>query len=406
MKIFISTGEVSGDLQGALLVEALLRKARYLGVDLEIVALGGDRMEAAGAKVLGKTTRLGSMGIIEGIPFVLPTLKVQAKAKEYLRANPPDLLILLDYLAPNIAIGSFVRKALPDVPIIYYIAPQAWIWSATEQKRLEKMVDRLFSTKKLIAITDHLLAIFQEEAHYYSNRGLPVTWVGHPLLDRMESAPTRQEAREKFGFSPETKVVALFPASRQQELKYLVPLVCQVAREIQDKLGDVHFLVPVSLVAYREAIENLIAEYGLKATVLDGTRTLEAMAAADMAIAKSGTVNLEIALLDVPQVVVYRLSPVSAWIARKIMRFSIPFVSPVNLVLKREIVPELLQESANPELIVQESLDVLLNSERRLKMRTGYREMRENLGEAGVCDRVAEEIFTNFIPQEPVVKSD
>ncbi|MBR8829645.1 MAG: Lipid-A-disaccharide synthase [Chroococcopsis gigantea SAG 12.99] len=397
MRIFISTGEVSGDLQGGLLVEALSRKANYLGVDLEIVALGGDRMEAAGAKILGKTTRLGSMGIVEGLPFVLPTLKIQSRAKQFLRENPPDLLILLDYLAPNISIGSFVAKTLPDVPIVYYIAPQAWIWSATEQKRLGKMVDRLFSTKKLIEISDHLLAIFQEEAHYYSSRGLPVTWVGHPLLDRMKSAPTREEARHKFGLSADTKVIALFPASRQQELKYLVPLVCQVGRQIQNQLGDVHFLVPVPLTAYRTKIESLIEEYGLKATVLEGARTLEAMAAADLAIAKSGTVNLEIALLDVPQVVVYRLSALSAWIARRIMRFSIPFVSPVNLVLKREIVPELLQESANPDFIVQESLDVLLNTQRRIKMRAGYREMRENLGEAGVCDRVAEAIFSKFL---------
>lgn len=381
MKIFISTGEVSGDLQGGLLVEALKRQAQLKGIDLDIFALGGERMAQAGANLLGKTTRIGAMGLIESLPFIIPTWQIQQKAKQYLRENPPDLLVLIDYLGPNVSIGSYVRKHLPQVPIIYYIAPQAWVWSINEK-----------TTQQLINITDRLLAIFPGEADFFAHKGLSVTWVGHPLLDRMEKAPQREQAREKLGIPAAQTTIALLPASRQQELKYILPVICQAAKQIQAKLPQVHFLVPVSLASYRSDIESMLNDYGLKATILDGG-TLDAIAAADLAITKSGTVNLEIALLNVPQVVIYRVSPVTMWLARKLLRFSIPFMSPVNLVVMEEIVPELLQEKATPERILQESLDLLLNPQRRQQTLDNYQRMRDSLGTVGVCDRAAREIL-------------
>lgn len=381
MQIFISTGEVSGDLQGGLLVEALRNKANVKGIDLEIVGLGGERMEKAGAKLLGKTTKIGSMGLIESIPYVIPTVTIQKKAKQYLRDNPPDLLILIDYLGPNLSIGTFARRNLPNLPIIYYIAPQAWVWSINEQ-----------TTQQLINITDHLLAIFPEEARFFEEKGVPVTLVGHPLLDRLQNAPNRSQARAKLGIPESQTAIALLPASRQQELKYILPVICQAAQEIQEKIPDVHFFVPVSLDSYKNAIEEKIQEYKLNATILKDN-PLEAIAAADLAISKSGTVNLEIALLNVPQVVIYRVNPVTMWVARKILKFSIPFMSPVNLVVMREIVPELLQEQATPQRIVKESLELLLNKEIRKQTLQDYQEMREGLGDIGVCERVADKIL-------------
>ncbi|HAC65122.1 MAG TPA: lipid-A-disaccharide synthase, partial [Cyanothece sp. UBA12306] len=129
MRIFISTGEVSGDLQGALLVESLYQQAEIKGIPLEILALGGDRMAAAGAKLLGNTAAIGSIGIVESLPFIIPTWLMQRRVKEYLRKNPPDLLVLIDYMGPNAALGQYARKNLPQVPIIYYIAPQSWVWA-------------------------------------------------------------------------------------------------------------------------------------------------------------------------------------------------------------------------------------------------------------------------------------
>ncbi|MDY7020798.1 MAG: lipid-A-disaccharide synthase, partial [Cyanobacteriota bacterium] len=124
MKIFISTGEVSGDLQGAMLIESLYRQAQNLNLNLEITALGGTRMKQAGAKLLRNTTSISSVGILESLPYVFPTLQIQAKVQNYLRENPPDLVVLIDYRGPNLSIGNYIRKTFANIPIIYYIAPQ------------------------------------------------------------------------------------------------------------------------------------------------------------------------------------------------------------------------------------------------------------------------------------------
>jgi lipid-A-disaccharide synthase len=396
--IFISTGEVSGDLQGALLIDALKRQAGALGVKLEIVALGGSRMAEAGATLLGDTTSIGSVGLLESLPFVLPTLQIQRRAKQYLRQHPPDLILLIDYMGPNLSIASFIRHHLPQVPVVYYIGPQDWVWSASS------IVPR--NTKTIVELTDHLLAIFPEEARYFEKKGASVSWVGHPLVDRMQSSPTREEARAALGIAPEQMAIALVPASRRQELKYMMPIVFEAAQQLQAKLrgnGEWKnsaaitnqqaplFWIPLSLEAYRPAIEAAIQHYGLNATLVAG-KTQEVLAAADLAISKSGTVNLELALLDVPQVVLYRVSQLTYSIGR-LLKFSISFMSPPNLVVMRQIVPELLQEQATPENLVKEALELLLNPERRQQTLADYQEMRELLGEVGVCDRAAREIL-------------
>ena len=381
-RIFISTGEVSGDLQGALLIEALKRQAAKVGLELEIVALGGSKMAAAGATLLGNTSGIGSFGYLEALPFVLPTLVIQQRAKQYLQQHLPDLVVLIDYMGANIVIGSYIRRRLPLVPIVYYIAPQEWVWSANPR-----------DTRRIVDITDRLLAIFPEEARYFQDKGSQVVLVGHPLIDRMQTAPNRETARAALGIAPEEIVIALFPISRRQEIKYLLPIICQAAQAIQAKLPQVHFWICLSLETYRQPIEQAVERYGLKATVVPPAKTQEAMAAADLAIAKSGTVNLELALLNVPQVVAYRLNPITAWIARRLLKFSIPFAAPPNLVLMKPIVPELLQEQATPENITQTALELLLNPSRRQQTLADYQEMRQCLGELGVCDRAAQEIL-------------
>jgi len=384
MRIFISTGEVSGDLQGAMLVEALQRQASDRGIDLQIKALGGSRMEKAGADLLSNTAAIGSVGLSESLRFIFPTWKIQQLVKTYLQDNPVDVLILIDYMGPNLAIAEYVRQKFPQLSIIYYIAPQAWIWSPIAK-----------DTQKIVNVTDKLLAIFPEEAEFFKNKGVDVTWVGHPLLDRIAKAPSREIARETLGIAPDQLAVALLPASRIQEIKYLLPVICEAARQLQEKLPQVHFWLPISLETYRDRIEQTVKEYGLNVTLLKG-QTLEAIAASDLAITKSGTVNLEIALLNVPQVILYRVSPLTMWIARKILKFDVPFVAPPNIVLRREIVPELLQEAATPVGIFQQALDILTNPERRQRILENYQQLKNALGETGVCDRAALEIF-NFM---------
>ena len=381
VRIFISTGEVSGDLQGALLIEALKRQAVLAGLKLDIVALGGDRMASAGATLLGNTISIGSMGALESLPFVLPTLKIQRRAKQYIQQYPPDVVVLVDYAGPNLTIGSYIRRQMPQVPIVYYIAPQMWVWWSN-QRDIARLVD----------ITDKLLAIFPAEARYFRERGAKVTWVGHPLIDLIQTAPSRESARAVLGILPEQLSIVLLPASRRQELKYLLPVMFQAAKAIQIKMPAVHFWIPLSLEIYRQPIEQAIEHYSLRATVVSG-QTQSAIAAADLAITKSGTVNLEIALLNVPQVVLYRVSSITAWIVRTFLKFSIPYMSPPNLVEMKPIVPELLQEQATSENIQLAAIELLLNPDRRNQILCDYEQMRRSLGEKGVSDRAAQEIL-------------
>ena len=379
MKIFISTGEVSGDLQGSMLIESLYRLAADRQIDLSIIGLGGDRMKEAGAKILANTAVIGSMGFVEAIPFILPTIKIQRSTKKYLVENSPDLLVLIDYPASNLALASYVKKHLPQIPIVYYIAPQDWA------------VPMLNNTSKIVKIVDKLLAIFPQEYEYFKHRNIDAVFVGHPLLDRIQQAPTREQARQNLGLKSADCVITLLPASRQQEIKFLLPVMCEAAKHIFQQMPDVKFLLPVSLASYRKAIVAAVKEYGLPALVLDG-KTLDAIAAADLAITKSGTVNLETALLNVPQVVIYRIHPLTAWIGRRI-GFEVPLMSPPNLVLNRLSVPELQQEAVTVENITTAAIELLSDATARKSIIADYQEMRSLLGTAGVCDRVAEEIL-------------
>ncbi|NES94255.1 MAG: lipid-A-disaccharide synthase [Desertifilum sp. SIO1I2] len=376
-RIFISTGEVSGDLQGALLVEALKRQAQAV----EIMALGGTRMAEAGAQLLANTSGIGSVGLWESVPFLLPTLRIQQQVKQFLREQPPDLVVLIDYMGPNLGIGSFLRRHFPQIPIVYYIAPQAWVWSLSPK-----------DTERIVKVTDRLLAIFPAEARYFEQHGAQVRWVGHPLIDRIGRFPSRTEARMRLGIDDQQQAIALIPASRRQELKYLMPPILKAAQQLQAQLPNAHFWIPLSLERYRPAIEKAIAQFQLKATLV-AQQTPEVLAAADLAITKSGTVNLELALLNVPQVVLYRVSPLTYWIGQRVFNFSIPFMSPPNLVQMQAIVPEFLQEQATPEAIFTSALDLLQNPQSREAMQVGYHKMRQALGEPGVCDRVAQEIL-------------
>ncbi|GAB4243049.1 MAG: lipid-A-disaccharide synthase [Stanieria sp.] len=380
MRIFISTGEISGDLQGAMLIEALQRQVKAQNIPLEITALGGSRMAAAGATLLADTTKISSIGLLEALPFIIPTLEVQKRAKKYLQANPPDILVLIDYPGPNLVIGKYVRANLPNVKIIYYIAPQDWA------------VPMLGHAKHLEKIVDQILAIFPAEADYFQSQGIDVKWVGHPLLDRIKTAPNRQQARELLSIKPEQLIITLLPVSRKQELKYLLPIILTAAQEIQTKLPDVHYLIPVVLSDYEPEIAAAVQQYNLSATLLKN-QTLSAIAAADLAITKSGTVNLEIALLNIPQVVLYRIHPFTAWIARSLLKFKIPLMSPTNLLVNQKIVPELQQEEATPTAVVTEVLNLLLNEKNQRKLKQDYQQMRSLLGKEGVCDRAASQIL-------------
>jgi lipid-A-disaccharide synthase len=379
-RIFISTGEVSGDWHGAILIEALHERAALKGIELEIVGLGGDRMAAAGAKLLGNTVGIGSIGAVEALPYILPTIQVQRDAKKWLKNSPPDVAVLIDYMMPNQGMGYFAKRTL-KIPVIYYIAPQEWVWSFDDK-----------NTKAIAAFTDKLLAIFPQEAVYYQKQGTNVQWVGHPFVDLMAKVPDRAESRKQLGMADDDLIVTLLPASRTQELRSVMPIILKAAKIIQAKLPHVKFWLPLSLDRYRPAVEKLLAEYEIEATIISAQSQL-AISAADLVLSKSGTVNLETALLNVPQVILYRVNVITAWIARHVVRLKLPFISPVNLVNMEEVIPEFVQDDAVPEAIAETALDLLINPQARQNMLDGYASVRKSLGEKGAINRVADSIL-------------
>ncbi len=382
--IFISTGDVSGDLQGALLVAALKRLAEKSGIDLNIVALGGSKMAAAGAKILADTTFISSIGVWEALAYVRPSLQARSLAKQYLKTTPPDALILIDYVDPNISIGKYARDLFPHLLIDFYIAPQDWVWPRQHKR-----------AQLIVSFINEIFSVFPIEANYFTERGAKATFIGHPLVDRMATLASRDTARQQLGIKDADIAIALIPASRQQELTYILPVIFAAARQIQDRLPLVRFWIPLARPDFVDEIESQIKAYQLNATLVIEQADL-VLSAVDLAVTKCGTVSLELALLNVPQVVVYRVSKVTAWIAKHVVKFAIPYMSPTNLVEMKSIVPELLQDAATPDRIATESLELLLNPERRERMLSDYTQMRLALGDPGVCDRVAQAILAKL----------
>ena len=389
-RLLISTGEVSGDLQGSLLVEALLAEARRRAIPLEITALGGPRMQRAGAHLLADTAPMGAIGLWEALPLVLPTLQLQRRVNRWLRSTPPDGVVLIDYMGANVSLGLRVRRRLPAVPITYYIAPQEWAFSLGDG-----------GTTRLLGFTDRILAIFPEEARFYGDRGAAVTWVGHPLLDTLSELPDRGQARRELGLQPDERLLLLLPASRQQELRYLLPPLAAAAALLQRRCPGLRVIVPAGQSAFEPILATMLARAGVEATVLpaveaDRMRPL-LCAAADLALNKSGTVNLELALRGVPQVVAYRVSRPTAWVARHLLRFRVDHISPVNLVLGERLVPELLQDELTPEAVVEAALPLLNGATARAEVLEGYGRLRCALGEPGVTRRAANAILDSLL---------
>ena len=380
--LLISTGEVSGDLQGSLLIKALYQEAELRNIPLRVSALGGPRMETAGAELLGNTTPLGAIGLWEALPLVLPTLQLQRKARRWLSKNPPDGVVLIDYMGGNTPLGRRVKRERPSLPVLYYIAPQEWAF---------RMGDG--GTTQLIGFSDQILAIFPEEARFYSERGAVVHWVGHPLLDTLGELPSRAAARQELGIAEDEPLLLLLPASRKQELRWLLPPLAEAAARLQKLCPKLKVIATAAQTGFEQPLRDVIDEFGLQATVLssdDSDRLRPTIcAAADLALTKSGTVNLELALRGVPQVVAYKVSRFTALMARRLLRFQVDHISPVNLVLGERLVPELLQEELEVDKLVEEALPLLRNEQARNTMLSGYGRLRALLGEPGVTQRAA-----------------
>jgi len=387
VRLLVSTGEVSGDLQGSLLIRALHAEAADRQLALEVVALGGDRMRQAGAELIADTVSLGAIGLLEALPLVLPTLKLQARLRRWLEIHPPDGVVLIDYMGANVNLGLRLRRRYPKLPIVYYIAPQEWAWRLGDG-----------GTTRLIGFTDRILAIFPEEARFYGSHGASVTWVGHPLIDTLGQMPSRQEARAQLDLEQDQPVLLLLPASRRQELRYLLPPMAAAAALLQQRHPDLQVLVPAGQAGFEPLLESVLQRAGVRARVIPASQAdgqwPQLCAAADVALTKSGTANLQLALRGVPQVTGYRVSRPTALVARHLLRFNVAHISPVNLILEERLVPELLQEQFTPAAIVAAVEPLLAADGAAVRtMREGYRRLRLRLGEPGVTRRAAAAIL-------------
>ena len=386
MKLLISTGEVSGDLQGSLLINALKTNAEKRKIELEIIALGGERMKEAGAKLISNTSSIGAIGFLEALPYVLPTLNAQSKIDNYLSSSPPDAVVLIDYMGPNIRLGLKVKKKFPNVPIIYYIAPQEWAWRLGDS-----------GTTDLISFTDKILAIFEEEAKFYSNKGGNVKFVGHPMLDFYRNIPTREESLRRIGLTSDQKLLLIIPASRKQELKYILPTLLKAAKLLQEKDPSITVLIPSGLNEFNELLNNSLKEYDLSGRIILSNEVDDLkpflFSAAHLALAKSGTINMELALNSVPQIVGYKVSRVTAFFARYLLRFNVKYISPVNLLLNKMLIPEFIQEDFKVEKIFNAALSILEDNSKKEEIIIGYKRLKDKLGKPGVTDRASKDIL-------------
>lgn len=372
-------GEASGDLHGARLIEVLSRRvpgARFVG-------MGGPKMQAAGLEPLYDVSEISVMGFVEVLPKVVRILGVMAGLAAWAAEHRPDAAILID--APDFNLRLALQLQERGIPVSYYVAPMAWAWREGRVRTLRQRVDRL-------------LCIYPFEERFFRERGVPAVFVGNPLLEdpRLATPPDRAAAREALGIGPEEKVVALLPGSRHGEIAKVLPTLAEAAQRLAGK--GIRFVLPVAPTLEKSWIESFFA--GGKARVQLVDRTSEALGACDAAAVCSGTATLETALAMRPMVVVYRTSPSSFWLAKRLVRLN--HASIVNILAGRGIVPELLQDALTAEAVEREILPLLENGEARSRMLADLASLRRELGGPGASERVADEVLSTFAPRVAV----
>ncbi len=389
-KIFISTGEVSGDLHGGLLSKALFDEAKKHSINLKIYGLGGEKMQSVGVQIIQDTTSISAIGIWEAIPLIIPMLKVQKKFYKFIKKYRPNCLILIDYMGPNIKIGTRLKKLRNNLPIYYYIAPQEWAWRVGNN-----------STTNLINFSDKIFAIFKQEANFYKRRGGDVSWVGHPMIDLTEKLPSKKDSRSILKLQPNQNILLLMPASRPQELRYILPTFLKTAKKLQLRYPNLVVYISSCRRVFDKRFIKGLEKYAIKGKVFSQQDDSELMpfiySLTKLALCKSGTVNMELALYGIPQIVGYRVSRVTAFIAKKILNFKVRFISPVNLLLKKLIVPEFVQKNFNEKKIFFKACRLLDLKSEKTRIKKGYMLLRKELGEEGVVERAAKEIINSII---------
>lgn len=357
----IVAGEASGDLLGAHLMKALRARAPHIA----FVGIGGPKMQAAGMKALYPMEKLAVRGYVEVLRHYREIAGIRRSLREHLLAHPPRLFIGID--APDFNLDLERRLKEAGIPTVHYVSPSLWAWRGGRIQGIKRAVNKV-------------LTLFPFEAAIYEKHGVPVDYVGHPLADMLGGHPGRTAAREQLRLARSVPVFALLPGSRVSELEAMAGLFVATARRIRETIPEAVFLCPLvnreTRALFEQAIYRENEEDPLPVTILFG-HAHDAMAAADVVVAASGTVTLEAALLKRAMVITYRMPRVSYWIMRR-MGY-LPYVGLPNILAGEFVVPEFLQDDATPENLAQAAVNLFNDTGIRAALEIRFSEMLETL---------------------------
>ncbi|MGC8121246.1 lipid-A-disaccharide synthase [Marinobacter sp. VGCF2001] len=369
--IAIVAGEASGDILGAGLIRALRR--RYPGA--RFVGIGGDEMIAEGFHSLVPMERLSVMGLVEVLGRLRELFSIRARLLDYLFTTPPDVVIGIDSPDFTLAIERRCREA--GIPAVHYVSPSVWAW---RQKRIFKIAKSI----------DLMLTLFPFEARFYEEHQVPVSFVGHPLADRIALETDTAGARQGLGLALDKPVLAILPGSRGGEVERLGTLFLETARWLQVRRPDLQLVIPCVNRDRERQVRALVEslEVSLPVTLVRG-RSREVMAASDVVLLASGTATLEAMLLKKPMVVGYRLSNLSYKVLSRLVK--VPWVALPNLLARESLVPELLQDDATPEKLGAAVLERLENHQERARLHEAFTVLHQTLRQ-GADERAADAV--------------
>ncbi len=365
--VMIIAGEASGDIHGSRLVKTMREKNK----NLFFFGIGGNALKKEGVRILFDAEKLSVVGLTEVFPKLFSILKGLRVAKRLLKSLRPDLLILIDFPDFNLHIAATAKKL--NIPVLYYISPQVWAWRSGRVKKIKERVN-------------HVAVILPFEAAFYKKHSIPVTYVGHPLLDKAHAYQGKGETKS----FKNTPVIGILPGSRDGEVLRHLPIMLDAANCIRQHVRKAKFIVSLAPTVKQELVETIIKNNKNmpKAKVSPGGID-QFLKQSAFVIAVSGTVTLEAAISGVPMVIIYRMSWLSYLMARFLIR-GIKHVGLVNLVAGKSIVPELLQQHVTPEKIADVVLEMINNRKKLYKLKSELLGIQKTLGSTGASERVAE----------------
>ena len=370
-RIMFSAGEASGDLHGAGLAEAIMR----LSPETELFGFGGEKMAAAGVRLLSNCADYSVMGIWEVVKNLRRILSLLDLLTEAMKREKPDLLVIIDYPDFNWRLAKRAKKL--GVRVFSYIPPSAWAWRKGRAKSCAKLAYEF-------------AAVFPFELPVYKEAGANISFLGNPLVDAVRPSMGKDEARKFFGVREGTYPILLLPGSRKQEISLIFPTILRAAALIKKERPDAAFFLPVAAGADQKNMEAAAKDANVPIS-FTREKTYDLMGIMNFAIATSGTVVMEAALMGLPSIVLYRFSPISYAIGRLIV--SVKYFSLPNILLDEAAQPELLQDEANPERILFEARRFWAEPGHGEKVRERLRKASALLGEPGAATRVAERIL-------------